>query len=72
MHTMLPKKPKKEISRICHTQSLFSTKNLTINDLLQKAYESHKQYIFKNVGLWYENINILYLWERECLILGKI
>ncbi len=68
-------KPSKEISTICETNTIFSDHkthySLTIERLLKEARKTTNKASFNNVGIWYKHINIFYLWQKKCLVLGE-
>ncbi len=75
-HKPLHKKPKYEIARICYAHSMFNRYKeyeiLTLEKLLQQAQKRSGTSIFHNVGIWQYGWNIAYIWQKKCLVLGKI
>ncbi len=68
-------KPKIQIAKICAIYTILnehkSYEDLTLEKLLQEAKNKTNNVNFANVGVWYKHINILYLWQKKCLILGE-
>ncbi|MDY5185997.1 hypothetical protein [Helicobacter trogontum] len=71
----LPKKPQKEIARICVSFTPFNASKqyriLTFENLLKEAYKNTAQYTFTKVGIWQQSWNML-IWQKKCLILGNV
>ncbi|MWV62471.1 hypothetical protein DCO58_04050 [Helicobacter saguini] len=69
------KKPMIEIAKICYSffgnESYKGYEILNIENLLKKAKETTGISEFKNVGIYLKEINILSIWQKRCLILGK-
>lgn len=69
----LPKKPQKEIARICASFTPFNASKqyeiLTFENLLKEAHKNTKQHTFAKVGIWQQRFNML-TWQKKCLILG--
>ncbi|RDU65878.1 hypothetical protein CQA53_05350 [Helicobacter didelphidarum] len=74
-HSPQSKKPKTQIAKICYNYSIFKRDKvyeiLTLENLLKEAFRQTGKNIFYNVGIWQSSINVIYLWQRRCLILGK-
>lgn len=68
-------KPDREIARICFSffgrENLESYNVLSIQNLLLKAKENTGKSSFKNVGIYFQETNILGIWQKRCLILGE-
>lgn len=71
----LPRKPTREIARICYQYTLFDNSKhygiLSIANLLKEAQAKTHQNTFHNVGVWQLHWNLIF-WQKRCLVLGQL